>query len=465
MAISIAKLAIHLTAETAGLTRGFAQAKSAVNGFAGSGSGAGGGLNAISQSIGNISPAVAAAVAAITVLTVAVGSFARLGISFASAMERAKASFTGFLGSGKAADAMLKDLFAFSATTPFEFPEVRDAAKTMIAMGAEAEDVMPQMRMLGEVAAGSGQPLNELANVFGQVMQAGRLTGNELRQFNERGIPVLSELANMLDVPKAKIRELVEAGEISSAQVVEAFARMSTGTGLFAGQMGRQSETLSGQWATFKDNMMQFAGAVMAHVIPSITALLRGVNQLFEAINGTKKETQAERDVSIQAAADKAKSQQKIADAQKQATDQAKQAAEDAKKHMDQMRQKGEQLTKSLRTPAEVWKDSVNEMNQLLEAGTIDWQTYTRGIEEATQALEKTAKATKLSTPDRPVGGVVQGTAAARSAEFAAQNEMNKLAAEAKQQTELAKQAKAQRDAMLAAIKAGKPIDVREVTL
>lgn len=462
MAISIAKLAIHLTTETGQMVAGFARAKSLVNGFSSSLGSGGGGVGA---GIGGIGLAATSATTAIAAATAALGAFAYAGISFASSMEKAKASFTGFLGSGQAADAMLKDLFAFAATTPFEFPEVRDAAKTMLAMGAEAEDVMPQMRMLGEVAAGSGQPLGELANVFGQVMQAGRLTGNELRQFNERGIPVLTELSNMLGVPKQKIRELVEAGEISSAQVVEAFARMSTGSGIFAGQMGRQSETLSGQWATFKDNLMQFAGTIMAYVVPSLTAFLRGVNQLFEAINGTKKETQAERDISIQAAADKAKAQQQIADAQKQATEQAKQAAEEQKRQMDQMRQKGEQLTKSLRTPAEVWKDSVTEMNQLLEAGTIEWETYVRGIEQATQALEKTAQASKLSSPDRPIGGVVQGTAAARSAEFAAQSEFNRLAEQAKQQTELAKHAKAQRDAMLTAIKSSKPINVREVNL
>lgn len=463
MAISIAKLAIHLTAETGQLVAGFSRAKGLVNGFAGSMGGGGGGGAA--GGFGGIGLAATAATTAIAAATAALGAFAYAGISFAAGMEKAKASFTGFLGSGQAADAMLKDLFQFAAATPFEFPEVRDAATTMMAMGAEAEDVMPQMRMLGEVAAGSGQPLNELAQVFGQVMQAGRLTGNELRQFNERGIPVLSELANMLDVPKAKIRELVEAGEISSAQVVEAFARMSTGSGIFAGQMGRQSETLSGQWATFKDNMMAFAGAVMAYVVPSITALLRGINQLFESIRGVKKETIEETQASIKAAAEKAQATQKMADAQKQAEETAKKAADEAQKRMDQLRSKGESLTKSLRTPAEVWKDSITEMNSLLAAGMIEWETYTRGIEQATQALEKTAKASKLASPDRPIGGVVQGTAAARSAEFAATSEMHKIAEQTRQQTELAKQAKAQREAMLAAIKAGKPIDVREVTL
>lgn len=460
--ISIGKLAIHLTTETAGMVAGFSKAKSLVNGFAGSMGGGG-----IGSALGGISMGAAAATTAIATATAALGAFAYKGIEFASSMEKAKASFTGFLGSASEADSLLGNLFQFAAATPFEFPEVRDAAKTMMAMGSAGEDVMGQMRMLGEVASGSGQPLGELANVFGQVMQAGRLTGNELRQFNERGIPVLTELANMLDVPKAKIRELVEAGEISSAQVVEAFSRMATGSGIFAGQMGRQSETLAGQWATFKDNMMMFAGAVMSYVIPTLTAMLRGFNQLFEMIRGVKKETTEETQNAIKEYAAKASAQQQVADAAKAAQEQAKAAAEEQKKQMDAMKSRADQLSKSLRNPAEVWRDSMNELNKLLENGLISWEIYTRGIEEATQALEKTTESKKtLEAVNKPIGGLVQGTAAARSAEFSAKNEFDRvMQAEAKKQTELARRGTQQREAILQAIRAGRPVDVREVNI
>ena len=469
MAISIAKLAIHLTTETAGMVSGFGKAKSLVNGFAasmgGSGGGAGGGAGAAGAMSG-IGTAAALATVAITAATAALATFMYKGLEFAASMEKAKASFTGFLGSATEADKMLGDLFQFAAATSFEFPEVRDSAKTLLAMGSASEDVMDQMRLLGEVSAGSTQPLGEVSELFGQVMQAGRLTGNELRQLNMRGIPILSELAAGLNVPKEKIRDLVEAGEISSAQVIEAFARMTTGSGLFAGQMGRQSETLAGQWATFKDNMMMFAGAVMVYVVPALTEMLRQFNEVFSWITGIKKETMEETQAAIKAYAAKAAAQQQVADALKAEQEAQKKAAEEQQKKMDAMKSRADQLTKSLRTPAEVWQDSMNEINQLLKEGLITWDTYTRGVEEATQALEKSfaTKTPKAFGPETSVGAVLKGTAAARSAEFAASGEMKRLAEQSRQQTELARQAKQQRAAMLKALEKP-PLEVREVKI
>lgn len=456
MAISIAKLAIHLTTETGGMIQGFGKAKSMVNGFSRSMGGGG---------MGGMSIGAAGAAAAVATAAAAIAAFSKVGLSLASTYEDAAAKLNTFTGSAGGAKAMVADLAAFQAGSTFEFAETLSSATELLSQGMGTDTVTPMLQALGEVASGTGQSLNEITHAYTRIQAEGTLTEHGIKSLGTAGQSVLKVLAAKYKTTTDDVREMAKAGQIGASEVTQALATLSTTGGQFAGTMARQAETFSGQWSSLKVNIAALSQDMMQYLLPTITAVLRGFNQLIDTIRGVKAVTQEDRDAAIKAATEKEAAVQKMAEAQRKAADDAKAVAEQQKKLMDDLRQKGESLTKSLRTPAEVWKDSVNEMNQLLSAGVIEWETYTRGIEQATQALEKTAKTSKLASPDRPIGGVVQGTAAARSAEFAATSEMNKIAEQSRQQTELAKQAKAQREAMLSAIKAGKPIDIREVTL
>lgn len=457
MAISIAKLAIHLATDTSQMVAGFSRAKALTQGFSSS---LGGGLGLSAGSTGMLAMAGgAAAVAA------AIGAVVYQGVKFQAMMQQAQASLAGFTGSASTAKAMLNDLFQFAATTPFQVPEIVAAARTMMAMGAETEDVMAQMQMLGQVAAGSGQPINELANVFGQVMQAGRLTGNELRQFNERGIPLLTQLSKNLGKTKAEIRELVEAGEITSTDVVQAFADMSSGSGIFAGQMEKQSQTLIGQWTTFKDNLMALAGDIVSVLIPALTQLLKTFNDIIESIRGTTRVTEEQSKASIDAYLERTKAAQQTADAEKKLKDEAAEAAKAAQKHLDDMKRKADSLTQSLRTPGEVWRDSMSEINELMQKGLIDWDTYTRAIEQATQKLEEQSEAKAGLDRASSNPALLQGTQAFITATRGGQSEFEKMHAEQQKQTAIHKHAELQRQEMITAIKDNRPAKLIPVNL
>jgi len=88
--------------------------------------------------------------------------------------EQTRIKFETMLGADRGR-ALLSRLREFAAVTPFRFPGVSDAAKTLIAFGVEQEKVMGTMRMLGDVAAGTGKDYRELAVIFGQIRGMGRL--------------------------------------------------------------------------------------------------------------------------------------------------------------------------------------------------------------------------------------------------------------------------------------------------
>lgn len=178
----------------------------------------------------------------------------------ASTLEQLRVNMDVMTGSPLAGGALLGQMVELAKETPFSLEEVATGGKVLLAMGVAAGDVARTMKMLGDVSAGTSQPVSQLAQVFGEVQQAGRLMSNELRQFNMRGIPLLSELSDMLGVTKQEIRGMIEDGEITADMVEAAFERMTSAGGRFADLMGRQADTLSGKWEKLKDSL-SLAGA------------------------------------------------------------------------------------------------------------------------------------------------------------------------------------------------------------
>ncbi|MHB8972620.1 MAG: tape measure protein [Pirellulaceae bacterium] len=177
------------------------------------------------------------------------------GIKLAADAEQAKVAFGVMLGSAAEADKMLKSLETFAATTPFEIPGVTQAAKSLLAFGVQAKDIEPSLRALGDVSAGVGAPLEELATIYGKAKVQGRLFAEDINQMTGRGIPLIQELAKQFGVAESEVRVLVEKGQVNFANLEKAFQSLSGEGGKFAGMMDAQSKTVAGRFSTMKDSV------------------------------------------------------------------------------------------------------------------------------------------------------------------------------------------------------------------
>lgn len=118
-------------------------------------------------------------------------------IDVASDMQQAKVGFTTMLGSADLATKTLKELSDFAKKTPFTFPSIVEASQRLLAYNIQAEDLIPTLTTLGNIASGVGmEKMPQLILAFGQVKAATRLTGMELRQFSEAGVPLLQALVD-----------------------------------------------------------------------------------------------------------------------------------------------------------------------------------------------------------------------------------------------------------------------------
>lgn len=185
---------------------------------------------------------------------VAIGAFAKQALSAAADFEQSKVAFETMLGSADSAQKMLNDLTDFAKKTPFELKGLETTTKQLLAYGFKQEEILPDLKALGDIAAGVGMDkLPNLTLAFGQVKAATKLTGNELRQFTEAGVPLLDELAKQFQKPVAEIQEMVSAGEIGFPAVEQALKSLTGEGGRFNNLMGKQSETLSGMISNLKD--------------------------------------------------------------------------------------------------------------------------------------------------------------------------------------------------------------------
>jgi tape measure domain-containing protein len=222
-----------------------------------------------------------------TVKAVAMGAAVTgLGTVFLTAagkVEQWKVRFETMAGSAEKGQEVLADLTKLASESPFDMPQVVEGAARLNAMGFEADELTDRMRMLGDITAGVGkEKMPQLVLAFGQVRTAGKLTGQELRQFNEAGVDLLGGLAENLGKTKAEIKDMVSEGKIGFKDVDDVLKAMTSSGGRFFGLMDKLSDTFLGKVSNIKDNLFQWAVAIGENLMPEMTGLTDKVQEFTE---------------------------------------------------------------------------------------------------------------------------------------------------------------------------------------
>jgi tape measure domain-containing protein len=223
-------------------------------------------LDALSAKFGGFQKKLDPAIGASTKLAIgmgaagtAMGAFGFQAVKAAASMEQSMIAFETMLGSADRAKSFYADLAAFAKKTPFTLTGLETASKQLLAYGFAQEEVLPNLKNLGDIAAGVGMDkLPNLILAFGQVKAATRLTGMELRQFTEAGVPLLDQLAQQMGKPVSAIQEMVSAGQIGFPEVEKALAALTGEGGRFNDLMDKQSKSLGGMWSNLQDAWEQF---------------------------------------------------------------------------------------------------------------------------------------------------------------------------------------------------------------
>lgn len=169
--------------------------------------------------------------------------------------EQLNIAFTTFLGSAEKARVLLADLTKFAIVTPFTPDQVNQAAKALLAFGVQGREIIPTLKMLGDVSAGTGKDLTEMAIIFGQIRSTGRLMGQDLLQLINAGFNPLQIISEQTGKSVAKLKDEMEKGRISFEMVAGAFKTATSEGGLFFNLMEKQSVSIGGKLSTVAGNI------------------------------------------------------------------------------------------------------------------------------------------------------------------------------------------------------------------
>lgn len=178
------------------------------------------------------------------------GAAATSALQAAAAFETTAVSLEVMLGSAEDAKALIASLNEFSLTTPFTPTEVNDAAKTLLAFGFSVDEVNDSLSFLGDISAGTGKPLQEMARILGQVRGSGFATGEDINKLIDGGFNPLMQIAERTGKSVAVLRKEMSQGKISYDMLRQSMVDATADGGLFFQMMVKQSTTFEGLIST-----------------------------------------------------------------------------------------------------------------------------------------------------------------------------------------------------------------------
>jgi tape measure domain-containing protein len=199
---------------------------------------------------------------------------------------------TLMMGDAGAAKALEAQLVKTAATTPFSLVEIQDATKQLMAYGFAGGEVVGNIKMLGDVASGLKIPFGDIAYLYGTLKTQGRAYQRDILQFQQRGIPVVEQLAKQFGVSKTAISQMVTEGKIGFAEVEKAFKSMTAEGGMFFNMMDSQSKTVGGQisnlgdnWEQLKVNIGKSQRGIIAGTVSFVNEMVGAFTKVFQLNN------------------------------------------------------------------------------------------------------------------------------------------------------------------------------------
>ncbi len=227
-------------------------------------------LDNLDRSLKNIQSGVKNMTILFAGASIAIGGFLKAAGDF----EQVEIAFETMLGSAEKAKELLKDITQFAAKTPFSLKGIVASSKSLLAFKFSQEEIIKTMTNLGNIAAGVGRDkLPTLVRAFGKIRVKGKASMEELNMLLEAGVPILDELAKNFNVTTEELFKMITAGKVRFEDVDIALNNLSTGSGLFADLMEKQSKSFLGILSNIQDFLHNTAIQIGKELLPQAKAM------------------------------------------------------------------------------------------------------------------------------------------------------------------------------------------------
>jgi len=204
--------------------------------------------------------------------------------------EKQQKAFSGLLGGGKEgkskADDLLNRLNTFAKETPFQIDSLRELARQSLGGGMGLEEVIPQLRMLGDATSGSIVYLRRMLTNMIEIKNTQLANIKDVRQFGKVGIPIYEALSKTLGKTTPEIMRMVSARKIGFKEVTKALESLTQKGGRFFEAMALQMKTMLAQLNNLGDALIVMAEKIGKPLLEPITIGVKALKRGIEAITG-----------------------------------------------------------------------------------------------------------------------------------------------------------------------------------
>jgi tape measure domain-containing protein len=218
---------------------------------------------------------------------------AKTGVQFDAMLQSQTVAFSGFLGSTKAARAYLGQLYTLAAKTPFEFSDVLQGSRNLMAYGMSAKGAMTTLTGLGNAIAATGggaEQIQRATTAAGQIQAAGIVHAQDLNQLIQAGVVSVPRLAKRFGESSAQFRDQMASGKVTATKF---FAAMNYGwqhDPMYKGAAAKQAKTFQGQLSSLHDYAAQTLGtitqplfdALSRDALPRVVTLAHDANRIWD---------------------------------------------------------------------------------------------------------------------------------------------------------------------------------------
>ena len=148
-------------------------------------------------------------------------------MNIAGDYEQTQIAFETMLKSKEEANRFLKEASDFANKTPFEFPDLINSSKLLLAYGFNPNGIFNTLETIGDTSSGLGagsEGIDRITRALGQIKAKGRVLTEELMQLQELGIPINEILQQELGLSSSQVANIGNEN-ISSDAAIEAILK------------------------------------------------------------------------------------------------------------------------------------------------------------------------------------------------------------------------------------------------
>ncbi|MDR1169079.1 MAG: tape measure protein [Heliobacteriaceae bacterium] len=205
-------------------------------------------------------------------------------IDTAASFEQLSVSFRVMTGSAELGQQLTDQIIQLAKVTPMTTQGLSKNTQTLLGFGESAENVIEDLKLLGDISGGNQQRMDYLALAFAQAGAAGRLLGQDARQMINQGFNPLQVISEKTGKSMSQLQDEMSKGQISFSMVKEAMREATSEGGRYYGLMNEQSKTLNGLMSTNADNWEIISKKIGDKFLPAAKLAQKAMIKLGDAV-------------------------------------------------------------------------------------------------------------------------------------------------------------------------------------